>query len=274
MLALKQILPVRIVRNLFRYRNLVWQFLLRDIDLRYRGTHFGLLWSFISPLLLLSVYVFVFGFVFKSHFGSIAEETTFGFGLTLFCGLNFFNLFSEVVTRSPSLILQHPNFVKKVVFPLEILPVVATGTAIFHCLIAFIPVAIGLTIAHRQIPWTILYVFLFLIPVSIWTCGVAWILAALGVFVRDVQNILVPGMTVLMFTSAIFYPLSAVPEPWRSLVGLNPMVRFIEGARSAIMWGYPPSWSSYLGLMLVSLLIAFIGYFIFDRAKPAFADVI
>jgi lipopolysaccharide transport system permease protein len=274
MLAFKQLLPVRMVQDLYRCRNLVWQFLLRDIDLRYRGTHFGLLWSFISPLLLLSVYVFVFGFVFKSHFGSIAEETTLDFGLTLFCGLNFFNLFAEVVTRSPSLILQHPNFVKKVVFPLEILPVVATGTAIFHCLIAFVPVAIGLMIVHLRIPWTILYVFLFLLPVSIWTCGFAWLLAATGVFFRDVQNILAPAMTILMFTSAIFYPLSAVPAPWRNLIGVNPMVRFIEGARSAIMWGYPPSWSSYCGLMAVSLVIALIGYFIFDRAKPAFADVI
>jgi lipopolysaccharide transport system permease protein len=262
------------VAELFRHRNLIWQFLIRDIEIRYRGTHFGLLWSFFSPLILLIVYVFVFGLIFKAHFDLSGRETVFDFGLTLFCGLNFFNMFAEVVTRSPSLVLQYPNLVKKVVFPLEILPVVATGAAIFHCLVAFVPLALGLAMAHHEIPFNTLWVFVFLLPMSIWTCGIGWILAAIGVFFRDIQNVLVAVITILMFTSAIFYPLRAVPLPWRTILELNPLVRFIEGARSAVIWGYPPNWIIYLLLLIVSLLIACIGYFVFNKAKPAFADVI
>ena len=120
----------RMARDFVRHRHLLWQFLQRDVSVRYQGTFFGLFWSFLSPLIMLAVYVFVFGFVFKASFRHSANESTFEFGLALFCGLNLFNLFAEVVLRSPTLILQHPNFVKKVVFPLEILPVVATAPKI------------------------------------------------------------------------------------------------------------------------------------------------
>src|ERR1700722_7820469 len=130
--AAERLLPIRMITDLLKSRQLIWQFLQRDISIRYRGTFFGLFWSFLSPLMMLAVYVFVFGFVFKSRFGIGRTESVFDFGLALFCGLNLFNFFSEVAMRSPMLIVQYPNFVKKVVFPLEILPVVATGTALFH----------------------------------------------------------------------------------------------------------------------------------------------
>jgi lipopolysaccharide transport system permease protein len=270
----ERFLPIKIGTDLFRSRYLIWQFLQRDISIRYRGTFFGLFWSFLSPLLMLAVYVFVFGFVFKSRFGVGQSENAFDFGLALFCGLNLFNLFAEVAMRSPTLILQYPNFVKKVVFPLEILPVVATGTAVFHCLIAFVPLAIGLAIAHQQIPFTLLYIFLFLIPLVFLTCGASWILASAGVFFRDVQPVLTAAITILMFMSAVFFPLKAVPEKWRVWIGLNPMVHLIEGARGAVIWGVTPDWRAYLVLLIGGLIVFLLGYFIFDRSKSAFADVV
>jgi len=272
--AVERFLPVRIFTGLIRNRQLIWQFVQRDISSRYRGTFFGLFWSFLSPLLMLVVYVFVFGFVFKSRFGIERNESVFDFGLALFCGLNLFNFFSEVAMRSPILIVQYPNFVKKVVFPLEILPVVATGTALFHCLIAFLPLAIGLAIAHQEIPFTLLYLFVFLVPLVLLTCGTSWILASAGVFFRDVQPILTAAITILMFMSAIFFPLKAVPEKWRGWISLNPMVHLIEGARAAIIWGATPDWGAYFVILGGSLAVFLLGYFIFDRSKSAFADVV
>ena len=210
--AVQRSLPVRVFTDLVTNWYLIRQFLERDISSRYRGTFFGLFWSFLSPLLMLAIYLFVFGLIFKSRFGVQKNESTFDFGLALFCGLNFFNLFSEVVLRSPTLVLQYPNFVKKVVFPLEILPVVATGTAIFHCLIAFLPLAIGLSISRHEMPFTVLYLFVFLVPLALLTCGASWIFAATGVFFRDIQPVLTAAITILMFMSAIFFPLQAVPE--------------------------------------------------------------
>jgi lipopolysaccharide transport system permease protein len=273
-LALGRILPVRVFSDLTRNWYLIQQFLQRDISVRYQGTLFGLFWSFLSPLLMLAVYVFVFGFIFKSRFGIEKNESTFDYGLALFCGLNFFNLFAEVVLRSPTLVLQYPNFVKKVVFPLEILPVVATGTAIFHCLIAFLPLAIGLGISQHVIPFTILYVFVFLVPLALLTCGASWLFSATGVFFRDIQPILTAGITILMFMSAIFYPLRAIPAQWRGVLGLNPMVHLIDSGRAAIVWGMTPDWLAYFGLVLGSLAVFLLGYFVFDRSKSAFADVI
>jgi lipopolysaccharide transport system permease protein len=272
--AVAQTALAQIARDFVQHRHLFWQFLQRDISVRYQGTFFGLFWSFLSPLIMLAVYVFVFGFVFKASFRHSANESTFEFGLALFCGLNLFNLFAEVVLRSPTLILQYPNFVKKVVFPLEILPVVATGTGLFHCLIAFLPLTIGLAIAHHQVPFTVLYLFPFLVPLTLLTCGASWILAALGVFFRDVQPVLSAAIMVLTFMSAIFFPLSAVPQNWRPIVGLNPMVHLIESARSAIVWGVIPDWRTYFVLLAGAMTLAVAGYFAFNRAKFAFADVI
>jgi lipopolysaccharide transport system permease protein len=272
--VIRRSLPIRVFTDLARSRYLIRQFLQRDISGRYRGTFFGLFWSFLSPLLMLAVYLFVFGFIFKSRFGVQKNESTFDFGLALFCGLNLFNLFSDVVLRSPTLVLQYPNFVKKVVFPLEILPVVATGTAIFHCLVAFLPLAIGLSISRHEVPFTVLYLFIFLVPLSLLTCGASWIFAATGVFFRDIQPVLTAAITILMFMSAIFFPLQAVPENWRGLIGINPMVHLIDSGRAAIVWGMTPDWLTYSLLVSGSLAVFLLGYFVFDRSKSAFADVI
>jgi lipopolysaccharide transport system permease protein len=272
--AAERAFPVRVIANLVKNWQLIWQFLHRDISMRYRGTFFGIFWSFLSPLLMLAVYAFVFGFIFKSRFAIDHDEGPLDFSLGLFCGLNLFNLLAEVVTRSPTIILQYPNFVKKVVFPLEVLPVVTTGTAVFHCLIAFVPLALGLGLVHQQIPFTVLFLFLYLIPLALLACGSSWILAAVGVFFRDIQPVLTVAITVLMFTSAIFYPLNAVPENLRAIICLNPMVHLVQNARAAIIWAVMPDWRVYFLLLAGSLAVFLGGYFVFERSKPAFADVL
>jgi lipopolysaccharide transport system permease protein len=254
-------------------RYLILQYLNRQIRQRYQGTAFGVLWSLLTPLIMLSVYTFVFGIVFRAHFGISKNESPLDFGLALFCSLNLFNFFAEVILRSPTLMLQHSNLVKKVVFPLEILPVVTTFNALFHCLVAFVPLLIGLAISRGAIPWSILFLPLFLIPLALFSAGCALFLSALGVFVRDTQTMIEPFLSILMFGSALFYPLAAVPEPFGRFVGLNPLAVLFDSARKSVVFGIAPDLASLGLLSLVGALFLLAGSYFFDKSKPAFADV-
>jgi lipopolysaccharide transport system permease protein len=267
-------MPWKIFAHLFAHRELIEGLTKRDIFGRYRGSYFGILWSFLTPLIMLSVYLLVFGFVFKSRFGYTPEESAADFGLGLFCGLNLFNMFAEVVTRSPGLILQHPNYVKKVVFPLEIIPVSATASALFHCLMAYVPMIVLLVLFHRTFPFSAFLIPVYLLPLTILALGLSWALAALGVFIRDLQLFLTSVVTVLMFLSAVFYPLRAIPEQFRGLLALNPMAGFLDSARRSIVWGISPDWGSYFIFFGWALLAFFVGNLVFSRSKRAFADVI
>jgi lipopolysaccharide transport system permease protein len=254
-------------------RYLILQYLNRQIRQRYQGTAFGVLWSLLTPLIMLSVYTFVFGIVFRAHFGISKNESPLDFGLALFCSLNLFNFFAEVILRSPTLMLQHSNLVKKVVFPLEILPVVTTFNALFHCLVAFVPLLFGLAISRGAIPWSILFLPLFLIPLALFSAGCALFLSALGVFVRDTQTMIEPFLSILMFGSALFYPLAAVPEPFGRFVGLNPLAVLFDSARKSVVFGIAPDLASLAFLSLVGTLFLLAGSYFFDKSKPAFADV-
>jgi lipopolysaccharide transport system permease protein len=263
-----------IFTRLFGYRELIVGLTRREIFGRYRGSYFGILWSFLTPLITLSVYLLVFGFVFKSRFGYTAQESATDFGLALFCGLNLFNMFAEVLTRSSGLILQHPNYVKKVVFPLEIIPISATGSALFHCLMAYVPMIALLVIFHTAVPFSALFIPVYLLPLTILALGVSWGVAALGVFIRDLQLFLTSVVTVLMFLSAVFYPLQAVPSQLRIWIYLNPLAGFLDSARKSIVWGMAPDWMAYFVFFAWAISALFLGYLVFSRSKRAFADVI
>jgi lipopolysaccharide transport system permease protein len=267
-------MPWTIVARLFAHRELIEGLAKRDIFGRYRGSYLGILWSLFTPLIMLSVYLFVFGFVFRSRFGYSREESTADFALGLFCGLNLFNMFAEVVTRSSGLILQHPNYVKKVVFPLEIIPVSLTGSALFHCVMAYLPLVVLLVIFHRTIPLSTVFIPVYLLPLTILSLGLSWAIAALGVFIRDLQLLMNSVVTILMFVSGLFYSPQAVPGPLRSLFGLNPLAGFLDSARRSIVWGMAPDWRAYLIFFLWALGAFLIGNLIFVRSKRAFADVI
>ena len=258
----------------WKHWSLIDQFLRRDIAGRYKGTTLGPLLSLLVPVLMLMIYTFVFGQIFNSRFGYSAKEGVFDFGLGLFCGLNLFNFLSEVVTRSPNLILQYPNYVKKVVFPLEIFPITAVGAGLFHYVIASIPLLIGFVIIDHRFPFGFIWLFVISLPLALIALGASWILSALGVFVRDISALLPPALTVLMFGSAIFYPISAAPTFARPVLALNPLALLVDCARQALFLNRPPGLFGFSMLVLFGVLLAASGYAFFLKAKPAFADVI
>jgi lipopolysaccharide transport system permease protein len=259
---------------MFSHRELISQLARREIAGRYRGAYLGIFWSLINPLVMLAVYTLVFGGIFNGKFTQSGKETAIDFALGLFCGMNLFNFFVEVVSRSPALILSNPNFVKKVVFPLEVLSVVAVLAALFHLAIATIPLILGLLIAHGSVPWGTLLLVPIVIPLVLGTLGMSWLLAALGVFIRDLQAAVTPALTILMFLSCIFYPLSAVPQMLRPFIQLNPMADLIQSARDAVMLNAIPDWKIWIGLLASGIILFCFGLWVFRACRGAFADTI
>ncbi len=263
--------------DLWQHRELLWQFTQRRIELRHKGSHLGLALSFLSPLLMLGLYVFVFGYIFGGHFGVLAEETPVDYGLGIFLGLTLFHFCAEVLNTAPTLILTHPNFVKKVVFPLEILPAAAVGAAVFHLLISLGLVMIGVIAFGNGLGWGILWLPLVLIPLILLALGVSWLFAALGVFFRDITQITHFLTAALMFASAVFYSAAKVardaPIAW-DILRFNPLLLAIESARDGVLWHRTPDVAQVIYLWAVGLAVCFVGHLAFRKMKPAFADVL
>src|SRR5258706_3073055 len=225
----------------------------REVAGRYRGLLLGLAWSFLNPLLMLLVYTFVFSVVFKSRWGVGVGESKADFAIILFAGMIVFSFFAEIINRAPGLIISNVNYVKKVVFPLEILPWVSLGSVLFHSLVSLIVLLLLQLIVNLSLPWTALFFPLVLLPLLFACMGLAWFLAALGVFVRDVGQITSVVTTIFMFLSAVFYPLTALPEKYQGWLRLNPLVLIISESRNVLIFGSLPNWPS-LG---VALLVGF-----------------
>ncbi|NBQ68551.1 MAG: ABC transporter permease [Nitrosomonadaceae bacterium] len=257
---------------------LILQMTKREVISRYRGSFLGLLWTFINPILMLSIYTFVFSVVFKvrldSHNGPAIHDDEFAFALLLFTGLILFNLFSECLARAPGLILANINYVKKIIFPLEILPLISLCSALFHAGISFLVLFSFLLITSHPIEWTIIFLPVILLPLVLLTLGLSWILASIGVFVRDIGQFIGLVLTMLLFLSPIFYPASALPESIRDYLFLNPLTLIIEQARAVILHGQLPDWSSLILYYLFALLIAWTGLLWFNKTRKGFADVL
>jgi homopolymeric O-antigen transport system permease protein len=266
--------PIAMFRSLWGNRQLIWQMARRDISSRYRGSLIGLAWSFINPILMLLVYTFVFSVVFKARWNTSLNESKTDFAIILFSGLIVFNLFAEIISRAPGLITSNVNYVKKVVFPLEILPWVALGSALFHAVISLLVLLFIQFILKLSLPWTSIFFPLALLPLVFASVGLAWFLSALGVFVRDVGQITGIFITILMFMSAVFYPISALPEQYQRVLQLNPLVLIINESRKSLVLGEVPDWISILVALSISLAIAFAGFWWFQKVRKGFADVI
>lgn len=245
----------------------------REVSGRYRGSLMGILWSFFNPLLMLAVYTFVFGYIFKSRW-SPQSSSQVEFALVLFTGLIVFNLFAECVNRSPQLILSNVNYVKRVVFPLEILPWVALGSAIFHALVSWSVWLTAYLIFYGLPPATILLLPIVILPLLFFIIGISWWLAALGVYLRDVSQFVGIFVTVLMFLSPIFYPAAALPQALRPYLVLNPLTTVVEQVRDVMFWGKPPDWKILTITLLISLIVAWLGFAWFQKTRKGFADVI
>ena len=268
------VLPWNIGANLQRHATLIRQFVKRDVLGRYRGSYLGVLWSLLRPLSMLATYTVVFGYIFQSKLGNHPNETKFDFTLALFCGLILFDFFAECLLRAPTLVLTNPNYVTKVVFPLEILPVMTVGAALVQLVISFIPLLIALLCAHGSIPLTALYLPVILLPLIALSLGITWLLASLGVFLRDINSLVPVLMVIIMFASAIFYSISRVPPGFLPIVLYNPLATVIDQTRNAVLWGVPPAWGRYGFVLAGSVVAMILGYTFFMRTKSAFADVI
>ena len=266
--------PLAIFTSLWNNRQLILQMTQREIAGRYTGSLIGSAWSFIHPLLMLIIYTFVFSVVFKARWGADENESKTEFAIILFAGMIVFSIFSEVVNRAPSLILSNVNYVKKVVFPLEILPWVALGASLFHAGASLLVLLAVQLLFKVMLPWTVILFPLVLLPLIFFSMGLAWFLAAMGVFIRDIGQITSVVTTVLMFLSALFYPVSALPREYQAVLSFNPLVFLISESRKVLVFAAMPAWGDWVVLLLVSLTIASLGFWWFQKVRKGFADVI
>jgi len=262
-------------KSLWRNRQLILQMTKREVMGRYKGSVMGVAWSFFNPVFMLVVYTFVFSEIFKARWGGVGgDDSKTQFAILLFVGMIVLGLFSEVLNRAPSLVLSNVNYVKKVVFPLEILPVIAMGAALFQSLITFGVLLAAFALFNGYLHWTAIFTPLVVVPLVILTTGLAWMLASLGVFLRDVGQTIGVITTVLMFLSPVFYPVTAVPEQFRPLIMANPLTFIIEQAREVLVWGHLPNWLGLGAYTLSALAIAWAGYAWFQKTRKGFADVL
>jgi len=265
--------PKQMAASLWFNRGLVKTLVKREVVGRYRGSFMGILWSFFNPVFMLAVYTFVFSVVFKARWNASSDSKT-EFALVLFAGLIMFNIFAECINRAPSLILSNVNYVKKVVFPLEILPLVALGSTMFHALISLAVWLVAYFVLFGVPHITVLMLPLVVLPLLLFTIGLTWGLASLGVYLRDVSQFIGVITTVLIFLSPIFYPVSAIPEKYRLLLLLNPLTLVIEQARDVLFWGKAPDMTILSFYLLGSALVAWLGFAWFQKTRRGFADVL
>jgi len=261
--------------SLYRNRQLIAQMIRREVVGRYKGSAMGLAWSFFNPVFMLVVYTFVFSEVFKARWNGIGdEESKTMFAMILFVGMIVLGLFGEVINRAPGLILSNVNYVKKVVFPIEILPVVALGAALFHSLISLGVLVAAFALFNGYLHGTVLLLPLVLLPLVVLVTGLAWMLASLGVFLRDVGQTTGIITTVLTFLSPVFYPVTAVPERFRPFIMANPLTFIIEQAREVVILGHWPDWTGLGVYTVAAVLLAWAGFAWFQKTRKGFADVL
>lgn len=233
----------------------------------------GLLWAFFNPVLMLLIYTLVFSVVFKARWSASSDSKS-EFALVLFAGLIVFNLFAECIGRAPTLILSNVNYVKRVVFPLEILAWVTMGSAFFHAGISLLVWLIAYVVLVGMPHVTVLWMPLVLLPLVLLTMGVSWALASLGVYLRDISQLIGIVITMLMFLSPIFYPVTALPDDYQFLLFINPLTPIIQMTRDVLFWGKPPNFTELGVSLAVFATAAWLGYVWFQKTRKGFADVI
>lgn len=260
------------LRTLHEQRGLLRSLVVRDLQAKYRGTTLGFLWAIALPLMMLAVYAFVFGAIFNARWG--AQGGMADFVPMLYCGLIVHGLFSDTLTRAPGAIISNPSYVKKVVFPLELLPVTYMASAAVNALIGLVLLAVLLIVQQHAISPTMLFAPFIILPILLLNVGIAWFLAAIGVFFRDIGQIVGVAMSVLLFLSPVFYPASSAPSVAQKLMHINPLTYPIEELRRVFINGMAPDLGNWLIYSVASVVIALLGLWSFQRTRPAFADVV
>lgn len=267
--------PLHMLRSLYHNRELIWNLTKREVNSTYQGSFLGGLWTIIVPFMMMAIYTLVFSVIFQTRWntGSTQPTPRGEFALILYTGLTAFNVFSTVINRSPGLVLAVPNYVKKVVFPLEILPVVATASAIITSLINVALILAGSVLVYHAISPTVWLLPLVYIPLILLTLGLAWFLSSLGVFIRDIGQVTSVIIQALFFLTPIVYSIDSIPQNIRFLAALNPLGLIIDGLRRTLLWGTMPDWESWAAVTLTCAVVALLGFVWFSVTKKGFADV-
>ncbi len=266
--------PLAFARAFWRRRELLSTFSRIEFLSRYHGAQLGVLWGLVSPLATLAVYTFVFSVVFKPSWAGGGDGGVAGYALILFTGLTVFEVFAGCVNRTPRLLSENVNFIKKVQFPLEILPIGSLFASALESLASLCLVAIGVLLTKGTLSWTILLAPLAYLPLCMLTLGVCWFLAPVGVFLKDLGNMVGVAVQLYFFATPILYPLSAVPEPYRHFLALNPLHPVVDHLRRTIIWGQMPDFAALGAVTLVSAVVMLAGYAFFTNIKRLFADAV
>ena len=246
----------------------------RDFDARFRGTALGRVWAAIAPFLMLIVYTIVFGLLIQPKWQDDISDKLI-IPLIYYSGLVVFQFFMDVMSRAPTIIHENHVYVKKVVFPVEIFAWTIVGSGFIRFVINFVSLLV-FVIVLRKLSFTgVLFMPLFIVPLAILSAGLVWFLAGLGAYVRDVAHVVMVISPVMMFVSPVFYPLSAIPEPARTILCVfNPLSVPTEALREALFEGAFHNWPGLAAYWLVALAVAVLGYRFFMRVRPGFADVL
>ncbi|MBL9202029.1 MAG: ABC transporter permease [Opitutaceae bacterium] len=269
--------PVRMVAGLWSRRDLIAQFTRRSIELRHRGSRLGAFWALINPLSMLALYYVLFGVIFGTRFNVLTGETAFDVLLAMYLGLSLFHAFSETISVAPGLIVANPNFVKKVVFPLEVLPVAQIGAAAFHLVVGLGLVLIGSCFGTAGLSWSALWLPVLMLPLLLLSLGCAWGLAATGVFLRDIGQLTGFAMTALQFASALMFPVEMIarksPDLW-AVLKFNPLLQIADLARRTVLWHQPMAFDQLGYVYLCAVLALALGAVFFALLRKSFAEVI
>jgi lipopolysaccharide transport system permease protein len=271
----RRISPISMVRRLWGHRDLAMQLSIRSVRSGYGGSVLGLFWVVFKPLLMLGVYTFVFGVVFKSRFYKTGEAfNPIDFGLALFAGLSVFTLLSDMLGKAPSLIRANGNFVKRVVFPLDVLVLSEFGATVFNFLITMAIFVVALAIRYGGLPLSSASAPVIILPFMMFTLGLSWLLASLGAYLPDLNQLVGVVVSVLMFVSPIFFPVSALPHALQDLMFLNPVASAVEQVRAAFFLGHWPDPLVLLRQYLTGGLTLWLGWAWFELTRKGFADVL
>ena len=262
-------------KTIWDQRDLLKKLSGRRIELRHRGSLMGMVWMVLDPILILCVYLLVFGYIFQGQFIEGDQETPIVYGITIFLGLSIFRLFSEVISTTTASVVSSSNYVKRIVFPLEILPLIEIATAMYSFFFTMIIVSVGLVVSGLNIISTniLLLPFIF-IPFFMLLMGIGWILSALNVYIRDMSHTIQFISISMLFGSAIFYPVNQIPESFWSFLKYNPILHFVESVRCVIIWQKMPQVEPLLWIIGFSGGIFYAGYGTFRYLRKGFADVL
>jgi lipopolysaccharide transport system permease protein len=244
----------------------------RELAARYRGSALGIIWALLTPIVMIAIFTIIFAGIFKAKFG--VSSSQWDYALYLFCGLLPWNAFQESLQLSSSTIVAHANLVKRVVFPLETLPVSLSLAAAVNQLFGTIVLVAAIVILRREIHSTIVFLPLILIPQIIATFGGAWLVASLGVFIRDIVQGIALVLMAWMYLTPIIYPESLVPQAYRSIINVNPFTPLVRNYRRILIEGLSPDWTGLAYFSAFAILSFIVGYWWFARTRKNFADVI